>query len=246
MKGDICKHFCQIDQAFFFYQRAIESTPSSSQSPGMSQALSNMGDLYKFQGKMQLAIQHYEKALLSEVRKQAEAKTIRIEGAGSELHLSQVRFLERHSIADIYAQTFVKLFNAKMACCDWRDYDLLQAHLREIVLNQYNSGLLPCIDPFSLFMLDFAMSDKLIISQKWAEAEKQKAVAEIEAKNIPMFEPFQHKLAALPESNAQSDSIAEDKQFFKIRVGYVSYDFADHPLAHLLNSLFALHCRSTF
>lgn len=23
MKGDICKHFCQIDQAFFFYSKAI-------------------------------------------------------------------------------------------------------------------------------------------------------------------------------------------------------------------------------
>ena len=32
----------------------------------------------------------------------------------------------------------------------------------------------------------------------------------------------------------------------KIRIGYVSYDFADHPLAHLLNSLFSLHDRSKF
>lgn len=33
---------------------------------------------------------------------------------------------------------------------------------------------------------------------------------------------------------------------FKIRIGYVSYDFADHPLAHLLNSLFRMHDRSKF
>jgi protein O-GlcNAc transferase len=33
---------------------------------------------------------------------------------------------------------------------------------------------------------------------------------------------------------------------FKIRIGYVSYDFANHPLAHLLNSLFKMHDRSCF
>ena len=32
-------------------------------------------------------------------------------------------------------------------------------------------------------------------------------------------------------------------KLFKIRIGYVSYDFADHPLADLLNSLFRLHDR---
>ena len=38
----------------------------------------------------------------------------------------------------------------------------------------------------------------------------------------------------------------ENNNFFKIRIGYVSYDFADHPLAHLLNSLFRLHDRKQF
>lgn len=28
MKGDICKHFCQIDEAFFYYNKAIESSKS--------------------------------------------------------------------------------------------------------------------------------------------------------------------------------------------------------------------------
>jgi protein O-GlcNAc transferase len=34
--------------------------------------------------------------------------------------------------------------------------------------------------------------------------------------------------------------------FFKIRIGYVSWDFADHPLAHLLQSIFRMHDRSKF
>jgi len=33
---------------------------------------------------------------------------------------------------------------------------------------------------------------------------------------------------------------------FKVRIGYVSWDFADHPLAHLLQSIFKLHNRDYF
>ena len=33
---------------------------------------------------------------------------------------------------------------------------------------------------------------------------------------------------------------------FKIRIGYVSWDFADHPLSHLLQSIFGMHDRSRF
>ena len=38
----------------------------------------------------------------------------------------------------------------------------------------------------------------------------------------------------------------KENNFFKIRIGYVSFDFADHPLADLLNSLFRLHDRRDF
>ena len=69
----------------------------------------------------------------------------------------------------------MKLFNTKMACCDWKDYFQFTEHLKTIVLNQFQKGEVPCVDPFSLFMIDFSMDDKLLISEKWAESEKQKA-----------------------------------------------------------------------
>ena len=64
MKGDICKHFCQIDQAFFFYQKASYSSGNSC--GGESSAVSKLGDMYKIQGKMKEAILHYERALMKE------------------------------------------------------------------------------------------------------------------------------------------------------------------------------------
>ena len=119
----------------------------------MSSALSNIGDLYRGQGKLQQAIMHYEQSLMKK-----EQSTV------SESRVSK-----------IYAETFMKLFNTKMACCDWKNYDQFTQHLKEIVLKQYSHGEVPCVDPFSLFMIDFSMDDKLLISVRWAESEKQKA-----------------------------------------------------------------------
>lgn len=48
-----------------------------------------------------------------------------------------------------------------------------------------------CIDPWSLFMIDWGMNDKLIISKKWAEKEKKKALQGIKDRGIE-FQPFQH------------------------------------------------------
>lgn len=78
-------------------------------------------------------------------------------------------------MSKFHADTFIKLFNTKQASCDWRYFDRSIEHLKFIVLKQYNNGEVPCIDPFSLFMLNFTMQDKLVISMKWAEAEKKKA-----------------------------------------------------------------------
>lgn len=39
---------------------------------------------------------------------------------------------------------------------------------------------------------------------------------------------------------------SKGQPLFKLRVGYVSFDFADHPLAHLLASIFGFHDRSKF
>lgn len=73
----------------------------------------------------------------------------------------------------------MKLFNTKLACCDWNNFDRYNEHLKLILLKQYLNGELPSIDPFSLFMLDFSMEDKILISIKWAESEKKKAYDQV-------------------------------------------------------------------
>jgi hypothetical protein len=51
---------------------------------------------------MREAILHYEGALMKEANSQKLDNT--------------------SDISKIYAETFMKLFNTKIACCDWKDY----------------------------------------------------------------------------------------------------------------------------
>lgn len=116
LKGDLCKYHGQFDQAFLFYSRAIELNPES------SSVNSSIADLYRTQGKLKQAIDHYKKAL---------------------------------SVKIDLAATFAAMCNAKQFCCDWEQYDECFEHLFSLVSKQMDSGELPCIDPFSLFMYNF-------------------------------------------------------------------------------------------
>jgi predicted O-linked N-acetylglucosamine transferase (SPINDLY family) len=71
----------------------------------------------------------------------------------------------------------------------------------------------------------------------------------MKASNILFFAPYQYQLIDLDHSfqiNLPGHPVRKTNSLFRIRIGYVSYDFADHPLAHLLNSLFGLHDRNYF
>ena len=93
---------------------------------------------------------------------------------------------------------------------------------------------LPCVDPFSIFMYNYSPEQKFMISQRYANNTKQNVMRTLAASGIA-FQGFKHqKFKVSPNS------------FLKVRLGYLSWDFADHPLAHLLASIFEFHDRSKF
>lgn len=153
--------------------------------PGVSSALTSMGDIYHMQGKMRDAIQQYEKALLRESSLDIESLDFGSLDKGLEAD---------NAIGKAYAETFVKLFNTKVACCDWSQLPAFTAHLKHILKRQYFGGDMLSLDPFSLFMLDFTMEDKLTIAQQWAKAEKVKAIKAAKAAGMS---PFVHNLVAM-------------------------------------------------
>jgi hypothetical protein len=96
---------------------------------------------------------------------------------------------------------------------------------------------LPCVDPFTIFMYNFFTPEqKFLICKKNADFRKQMTLRNILASGVEI-PTFKHSKVMLSPTN---------QSVFKIRIGYMSFDFADHPLSHLLASIFSFHDRSRF
>ena len=172
--------------------------------PESSSAISSLGNVLKFKGKLTEALAHYKRAL--------------------KLNVNQ-------------PNTLMELMNTKLACCDWENYDEYFQHLVNVVTAQVQRGELPCADPFNIFMMNFTSEQKFEIARLYSEHIKQRTLQGLQAigEPVPQFS-FQGSFGM-----GMIGSFGN-----KIRLGYISYDFADHPLAHLLQSIFQLHDRSKF
>lgn len=78
------------------------------------------------------------------------------------------------------------------------------------------------VDPFSIFMYNFSPTEKFEITKYFAK------------------QSIKHFHRALLSQNADFEILTHDfPSYPKINLGYISYDFANHPLAQLLASIFS-------
>ncbi|CAN0437661.1 unnamed protein product [Discosporangium mesarthrocarpum] len=86
-------------------------------------------------------------------------------------------------------------------------------------------NVLPSVQPFHALVYPLSLAEMLQISRKYAERAK----INISLQDMPSFR--------FPR---RTDAGA------RIRVGYVSSDLGNHPLSHLMQSVFGMHDKSRF
>jgi predicted O-linked N-acetylglucosamine transferase (SPINDLY family) len=117
------------------------------------------------------------------------------------------------------AGPFARLVNARQQACDWRTYDADVARLWTDAERQIAANKPTSVVPFQALSLPWSL-------------ERLAAVA-------------RNHSAALSERYPPLGIAAPAKKG-RLRVGYVSGDFYDHPIAHLLQALFRRHDREQF
>jgi predicted O-linked N-acetylglucosamine transferase (SPINDLY family) len=125
------------------------------------------------------------------------------------------------------ALAFSRLFFIKQALCDWagREDDLRR--LWRDVQVVLESGKAAPIRPFDSLCAGWTGAQQLAVARSHADA----VAADVAA---------QRKLLALPPRPAGASS--RDK----LRVGYLSGEFRDHPVGHLMQSILEKHDRQAF
>jgi protein O-GlcNAc transferase len=105
--------------------------------------------------------------------------------------------------------TFANYVHSLVTICDWTHRDENFRTLYSVIVEDLNSGRCPVVQPFHAFMYPFTAAEKRVLAERYA------AMALGNVARFPALVPW--------TSSSQ-----------RIRIGYVSSDFGNHPLCHLM------------
>ncbi|KAG5588652.1 hypothetical protein H5410_049086 [Solanum commersonii] len=196
--------------------------------PMATEGLVNRGNIYIEIGKVNEAIQDYTQAI-------AISPTM----ADTHILLALAYTLSRNVEAAIksYRQALMlrqdfpratcNLFHSLQCVCDWDNREGMFIEVEGILRRQIEMSIIPSVRPFEAIAYPLDPMLALDISHKFA-----KYCSLIAARYV--LSPFTHPPPL---------SIKECGRNSRLRVGYVSSDFGDHPVSHLMCSVFGMHDR---
>ncbi len=252
-RGLILKEMGRYCDAIASYQRCIELNPN------FPPAFNNLGNCWKKQGEFETAIECYRQALTLDERfieahinmgllyaelSQHDAARRHYHDALSlspncaAAHEALGKYysdLQDHekaiehfkialSIEPNHFAIQVSLFSCYQKVCDWDELEALLPVFSHKAFSAMSKQQLLSIDPFEALALPLTAAQQLKVAKAHADDIKAN------------MQPFK----------LQSDFSFSPCQTERIRVGYLSADFCNHTVGHLIHNLFRYHNRNEF
>lgn len=190
--------------------------------PQFADAYSNMGNTYKEMQRNQEAIQCYQSAITINPNFADAFSNL------ASLHKDCGNTAEAVQFFDCALRirpNFPEAFCARAHChqyiCDWNDFSSRNVKIVEIVEDQLKRARLPSVHPHHSMLYPLSHHQRKAIASKHAQYCKDKVSL---YNRQTSFRPRPHRR--------------------RIRIGYVSSDFGNHPTAHLMQSIPGSHDRS--
>uniref|UniRef100_A0A0R3WJH4 protein O-GlcNAc transferase n=1 Tax=Hydatigena taeniaeformis TaxID=6205 RepID=A0A0R3WJH4_HYDTA len=241
------------EEAIRLYLRALEVYPD------FAVAHSNLASMLQLQGKLQEALRHYREAIrisptfadaysnmgntLKELQDvsgamQCYQRAIQINPAFADAHSNLASIMkDGGNLAEAinsyktalklkpnFPDAFCNLAHCMQIVCDWSDYKERMKKLVSIVQEQLDSNRLPSVHPHHSMLYPFSHAQRRRVAGKHAALCLEKVA-------ILHHPPFRFM-------KRQSNQ--------RLRIGYVSSDFCNHPTSHLMQSVPGFHDRSRF
>lgn len=228
------KDLGRFDEAITAYKQAISIRPS------FADALGNLASVYKDTGKLEDAVAYYRKSLRL-----------------------------RDGVTDAIA--YSNLVHCLQTVCQWDNRDAVFAKCKQLIARQMAKGQVPSVQPHHALVYPLTGDEQLEIAVHYANAAlKHVRVLGLEPQRLspqqvagqfgsllalekdcfltaPGMEHAPGFQGSLPLETASSAGTQHPLHpiapglFRRMRVGYVSSDFGNHPLAHLMNHVFTWH-----
>ena len=221
--ASVLKDQGKVEEALAHYHEAVTIDPL------FSDGYSNMGNTYKDMGQIEEAISCYKTAVKikpdNAVAMANLAAAYKDSGALADAILWYRQALQ---IKPHFPEAFCNLVHSLSIVCDWgsREDDLTrlsQITEMELLSSVSKPSAMPSVQPFQSLIYPFSLAEMLQIARKFAARAKL---------NVALTDTyFIHK----PKPKTA-----------RLKIGYVSSDFGNHPLSHLMQSVFGLHDRTKF
>lgn len=219
--GSLLKEQGKLDQALAHYQQAVQIDPK------FADAYSNMGNVYKDLNRFEESINCYTNAIrLKPDFPDAYSNLASAYKDSGRLDDAITCYRKALSLRPSFPDAFSNYVHCLVFICDWRERDKDFKKLADFLEKQLlDNNALPSVQPFHALVYPLSLQKFMDISKKYA----QRAVLNISLIDKPNFR-YRNKLL-------------KDE---RLKIGYVSSDFGNHPLSHLMQSVFGFHNKSRY
>ncbi|KMZ66524.1 UDP-N-acetylglucosamine--peptide N-acetylglucosaminyltransferase, family GT41, partial [Zostera marina] len=196
--------------------------------PLAADGLVNRGNTFKEIGRMADAIQDYVRAVnIRPTMAEAHANLASAYKDSGLVEAAVKSYTQALFLRPDFPEATCNLLHTLQCVCNWDERDTKFAEVEKIIRIQIKMSVLPSVQPFHAIAYPIDPLLALEISRKYA------AHCALIASRFGL-PPFSHPSRVAVKSNGGSG---------RLRVGYLSSDFGNHPLSHLMGSVFGMHNR---
>lgn len=208
----------KLKEALLHYKEAIRIQPT------FADAYSNMGNTLKELQDISGAVQCYTRAIqINPAFADAHSNLASIHKDSGNIPDAILSYRTALKLKPDFPDAYCNLAHCLQIVCDWTDYEARMKKLVSIVAEQLEKNRLPSVHPHHSMLYPLSHEYRKAIAARHANLCLEKVHVLHRTAYI-----FQREI-----SNGE-----------RIRIGYVSSDYGNHPTSHLMQSIPGLHDRS--
>ncbi|CAK9798093.1 UDP-N-acetylglucosamine--peptide N-acetylglucosaminyltransferase 110 kDa subunit [Anthophora quadrimaculata] len=205
----------KLNEALMHYKEAIRIQPT------FADAYSNMGNTLKEMQDIQGALQCYTRAIqINPAFADAHSNLASIHKDSGNIPEAIQSYRTALKLKPDFPDAYCNLAHCLQIVCDWTDYEARMKKLVSIVAEQLDKNRLPSVHPHHSMLYPLSHEFRKAIAARHANLC-------IEKIHVLHKQPYKY-----PREVGN-----------RLKVGYVSSDFGNHPTSHLMQSIPGLHDR---
>ena len=208
----------KLNEALLHYKEAIRIQPA------FADAYSNMGNTLKEMHDVQGALQCYTRAIqINPAFADAHSNLASVHKDSGNIPEAIQSYRTALKLKPDFPDAYCNLAHCLQIVCDWTDYSGRMKKIVSIVADQLDKNRLPSVHPHHSMLYPLSHHFRKAIAGRHA----QLCLEKIQVLHKP---PYRFSSNPAPDG--------------RLRIGYVSSDFGNHPTSHLMQSIPGVHNRA--